>query len=166
MNDAERIALYNAVAALVRGQRWAALATVDEDGAPHASMVAYAPEADLAGLLLHLSRLARHTRYLLAQPQASLVISAPDTSTGDPQTLPRVAVDGLISAISPDDPAYAAARSCYLARLPDAEPRFDFADFMLLRFEPQNARYVGGFARAHSLGRQAWLALGGASEVA
>lgn len=127
-------------------------------------MVAYAPEATLDGLLLHLSRLAKHTRYLLQAGQAALVISAPDTGAGDdPQTLPRLSLQGHVTVLPHDHAEYDAARACYLARLPAAHARFEFADFMLLRFEPDQARYVGGFAQAHSLSRAGWLALGAQS---
>ena len=47
--------------------------------------------------------------------------------------------------------ALAAARACYLARLPAAAPLFDFPDFALFRFVPSEARYIGGFARAYTL---------------
>ena len=53
------------IAALIRSQRVAALGTLRDD-CPFVSMVAYAAEPDFGGLLLHLSRLAAHTRHLLA----------------------------------------------------------------------------------------------------
>ena len=53
---------------LIRNRRWAALASLGVDG-PEASWVAYAPEADFSGFLLHLSTLSAHTRNLLADPR-------------------------------------------------------------------------------------------------
>jgi hypothetical protein len=53
--------------------------------------------------------------------------------------------------IAPDDAGFAAARACYVARLPGAEPRFAFADFRLFRLLPVTARYVAGFGRAYSV---------------
>lgn len=47
-------------AQLILTSRWAAIATV-EGGAPLASMVAYAPEPSLQGVLLFLSELSQHT---------------------------------------------------------------------------------------------------------
>ncbi|HKJ76630.1 MAG TPA: pyridoxamine 5'-phosphate oxidase family protein, partial [Gammaproteobacteria bacterium] len=67
-----------AAAALLRQQRWAALASLGRDGRPLASMVAYAAEPDLSAFYLHLSRLAAHTGNRLATPEASLAISEPD----------------------------------------------------------------------------------------
>ena len=136
---------------LLRDRRWAALATVQEDGTPYCSHVAYATEPDGAGVLLHLSRLAAHTGLLLARPQAALAITTPDSGEGDPQSLARLTLQGTVRTIERDDPQYAAAQACYLARLPSAERLFAFGDFVLLRLSIDTARYVGGFARAHNV---------------
>ena len=85
---------------MILANRWAALATVDEDGAPAGSMVAYAPEGGAASLLLFLSGLAPHTRHLLASGRAAVVVSDPDPGEDDPQTLSRVAATGLVRPVS------------------------------------------------------------------
>ena len=136
------------VANLIRGQRYGALGTLRE-GAPFVSMVAYAAEPDFGGLLLHLSRLAPHTRQILADPRASLLICERDDGREDVQTLARITLVGAATPISRDE--HAQARERYLARLPAAAPLFDFPDFWLFRLAPQEARYVGGFARAYTL---------------
>ena len=141
------------LARLIRRQRWAALATL-HSGVPYASMVAYVPEADFSAFFLHLSHLAPHTRNLLAHPQASLVITEPDTGTGDPQTLQRVSVQVKAEPIARESHGYAQARDHYLARLPDAEPRFGFEDFVLFRLVPELAHYVAGFGRTYTLGAE------------
>ena len=128
-------------------ERWAALATLD-GGRPLATMVAYAPEAAIGALVMHLSGLAAHTRALLDEPRCSLAISRPDAKAGDPQLLPRLSVQGSVEALEPGTAGHAAAKALYVARFPDAEPRFELADFVLFRFVPEEARYVGGFARA------------------
>lgn len=138
------------LASLIRGQRQAALATT-HNGAPAVSMVAYAPEPGFAGVLLHLSRLAAHTADLLAAPGAALLIAEPDDGRDDVQTLARVAIAGAAQPLDPSGSDYAAARACYLAHLPAAEMLFSFPDFLLFRFTPREARYVGGFARAYTL---------------
>lgn len=139
------------LARLIRRQRWAALATV-RSGVPYASMVAYVPEPDFSGFLLHLSRLAPHTRNLLDHPQASLVITEPDTGAGDPQTLQRVSLQVKAEPVPRAAPGYAQARDYYLMRLPDAEQRFGFEDFVLFRLVPELVHYVAGFGRAYTLG--------------
>ena len=138
------------VAALIRGQRQAALGTLRGD-IPFVSMVAYAAEPDFGGFLLHLSRLAPHTGHLLAHPQAALMICEQDDGRDDVQTLGRMTLIGAATPIAAESPEHAAARERYLARLPAAAPLFDFPDFTLFRLAPSEARYIGGFARAYTL---------------
>lgn len=146
MDSGEREALGR----LVCGRRWAALATC-RDGAPLASMVAYAVLPGFSGFLMLLSRLARHTANLLSDPRAALAISEPDAEGRNPQTLARVTIEGEVHPIDPGDPGYGAARACYLDRLPASAPLFDFGDFALYRLVPREARFVAGFARAYTL---------------
>jgi putative heme iron utilization protein len=138
------------IARLVLDQRWAALATLDE-GLPLASMVAYASEPGLEGVLIFVSQLAVHTRNLLTEPRASLAITTPDTGDGDPQLLPRVTLRGRAEPLDRGTDAFAHAGARYLAQFPDAAPRFALPDFVLFRFIVSDVRYVGGFARAVSL---------------
>ena len=134
-------------ARLLASSRWAALAVV-ADGAPAAAMTSYAVSPEGAALFLLLSQMALHTRALLAEPRAALVVSAPDTGEGDPQTLPRLSLSGVALALVPGTPEHEAGRAAFVDRFPDAAERFDLADFVLFRFEPAEARWVGGFARA------------------
>jgi putative heme iron utilization protein len=139
------------LAALLRTSRWAALATA-RDNVPLATWVALAPEDDLGGFLLHLSRLALHTRYLETNPRASLSFTEPDRGTGDPQELARVSLQGYIETIGRHSDGFPAARERYLARFPAAAMTFELGDFALLRFVTETARYVPGFGRVHRLG--------------
>lgn len=134
-------------ARLLAASRWAALAVLHE-GAPAAAMTSYALASDGAALYVHLSQMALHTRALLSEPRAAIVVSAPDEGEGDPQTLPRLSLAGVALALVPGTPDYDAGRAAYVARFPAAEERFALADFVLFRFEPAEARWVGGFARA------------------
>lgn len=140
------------LARIIRAGRWAALAT-HGDGGPLASMVAYAYEPDFAGFLMHLSRLSLHTRNLLTSPFASIAISEPDTaSVRNPQTLPRVSIQGEARPLPGGSPEFAAARALYEKRFPDSSPLFGFEDFLLFRLLPREARFVAGFARAYTVG--------------
>ncbi|HEU4327201.1 MAG TPA: pyridoxamine 5'-phosphate oxidase family protein [Roseiflexaceae bacterium] len=139
------------VGGLLGGRRQAALGTLAE-GAPFVSMVAYAPEPEFAGFLLHLSRLAPHTLHLLADPRASLLICEPDgPAVENVQTLARITLSGPAAQLPRDAPGYSAARARYLEHLPAAAMLFDFPDFDLYRLTPREARYIGGFARAFAL---------------
>ena len=135
---------------LLAGQRWASLATLDGHGRPHGSMVAYALDPVHGALLLHVSHLAAHTPNLLARPEVALTVSEPDRGgASDPQTLARVSMSMTAAVVAASATGYAGARAAYLDRLPEAGPRFEFGDFVLVRLSPIEARYIGGFADAH-----------------
>lgn len=143
--------------ALLAGERWAALATLDEGGAPLASQVAFVPQAGTGDLLLHLSTLAPHARYLMSRPRCALLVGRPDRGDGDPQTLPRLGLQGEAFVVTAEEAGFDAARQTYLQRLPHAEQRFGFADFRLFRLRTTRAHYVGGFAQAFSVDDRAQL---------
>jgi hypothetical protein len=136
---------------IIREGRWAALATYG-DGAPLASMVAYASETGFTGFLMHLSLLSAHTRNLLASGAASLAISEPDGArVRNPQTLARVSIQGEVRPLQEAAPGYAEARALYEKRFPDSSPLFGFEDFLLFRLVPREARFVAGFASAYTV---------------
>jgi len=140
----------HSLATLIRSNRLAALGTL-RDGSPFVSMVVYAVSDDLASFYLHLSRLAVHTRDLIADPRLSLLIHESDRGESDPQTLARLTIQGDAATVSKTDSQYEAIKSLYLKKFPDAEMRFSLGDFDLYRIEPKSARYVGGFAQAFNL---------------
>lgn len=141
---------------LVQSTPWAALATSDEQG-PYAAMVAVVWHASQSCAYLHLSRLALHTRQLLAQPSACLVLSESAVGITDPQTLLRVSVRIEATPNASDDSSYAAARDVYCERLPASARLFEFGDFVLFRAVPVNVRVVFGFARALSMTPAVWF---------
>jgi len=134
------------LAQLINNHRWACLATLHE-GAPYASFVAYVPDEDFSGFLIHVSCLAPHTQNLLADARATLAITEQDQGKGDPQTLMRVSIQGRVIGLERDSSDYQRARMLYLRRLPDAGQLFTFSDFILFRFIPLQIRFVAGFAR-------------------
>jgi putative heme iron utilization protein len=136
---------------LVLGGRWAALATTGDRG-PLGSMVSYAVEPRFGGVLMFLSRLSLHIRNLETSPEASLVVSLPDgPAVVDPQTIPRVSLQGPVATIDRSDPGFAAAWRIYTVRLPTAQARLGLGDFTLYRLLPEEARFVGGFGAARTL---------------
>lgn len=145
---------------LLRATRWAALAT-SRDDEPFASWVAIVPEPELTGFLLHLSRLAVHTRYLELNPRAALAFTQPDDDgTRDPQALARVTLQGAVAALSREQGDYVASARRYLDRFPEAERTFALGDFSLYRFTVQTSRYVPGFGRVHRVSPHELRALG------
>lgn len=124
---------------LVREARTGALATLLPGGGPHASLVTVANLPDGAPVLL-LSRLARHTANILADPRVSLLID--ERRAGDPLQGARVSLYGRIART--DEPA---ARRRFLARHPAAEGYAGFSDFAFYRIDPSGAHLVAGFGR-------------------
>jgi putative heme iron utilization protein len=138
------------LAQLVRARTTAALGTL-HDHAPYVSMVPYAIAADGAGFIIHVSTLAAHTKDMLADARVSLLISEAEGGERSPLALARVSVRAAAERLAADAPRLAEFRSAYLARFPDAETMFGFADFALFLLRPASARFVAGFGQAHSL---------------
>ena len=125
---------------LLREGRSGALATLmPPAGDPYCSLVNAATAADGAPLLL-ISRLAVHTKNILADPRVSLMLD--ERKEGDPLQGARVMLMGTAAAT--DD---AEARRRYLARQPEAEMFAGFADFAFYRMELKAAHLVAGFGR-------------------
>jgi putative heme iron utilization protein len=138
---------------LVREQDIAALGTLHE-GEPYVSMVPYAQPAGGADFFIHVSRLAAHTRDMLASPRVSLLIVA--RSGDSPQSRARVTVQGDAHPLAAGSAEYAAAKACYIARFPHAADIFELADFSIFKIQPVSVRVVGGFAQAFSLGAESF----------
>ena len=138
------------LAEMLRSRRVAGLGTL-RDGSPLVSMVAYLPENDFSAFYVHISKLAQHTRDLLAYPRAGMLVSEPDDGRDDPQTLARISILSRAEQIAAEDAAYPGVRSRYIARFPQSAPLFRFGDFGLWRLVPQSARFVAGFAQAFNL---------------
>ena len=125
---------------LLREGRSAALATLmPASGDPYCSLVNVASAADGAPLLL-ISRLAVHTKNILADPRVSVMID--ERKAGDPLQGARVMLMG--TAAITDDPE---ARRRYLDRQPEAEMFAGFADFAFYRVARKAAHLVAGFGR-------------------
>jgi putative heme iron utilization protein len=144
--------------ALVRGRSLAALGTVFEGG-PLVSLVLYASELDLSCLYIHVSRLAQHTRGLLANPRVGLLISEPDRASRNPLTLARVSVQGFAGPLHQGSPAFEHARALYLAAHPTAAINFSSPDFLVVGVRPESARFIAGFGKIFDLDREAWAGL-------
>jgi len=146
MDEAERRAL----AHLAASGRTAALGTLLRGG-PYVSLVLYTPAPGLTEYLLHLSRLAVHTRNLQADARASLLLAETDSGQGDPQTLARLSLQGTAAALPKGASDYAAAQARYLAKYPESAPIFTLGDFDLYRFVATEGRFVSSFGRIFDL---------------
>jgi putative heme iron utilization protein len=124
---------------LICEARVGALATLLHTGAPYASLVTVGTAPDAAPVML-LSRLARHTTNILADPRVSLLID--DHAAREPLENARLSLTGTIARS--DDPAL---RRRFLSRHPSASQYADFADFAVWRLEVTGAHLVAGFGR-------------------
>lgn len=143
---------------LLSEARMAALATLDAEGGPYASLVQVATAADGAPVLL-LSGLARHTRNLLADSRVSLLVD--ERREGAELEGARASITGRIARIDEE-----AARRRFLLRHPDAAAFAGFGDFAFYRIEPDGAHLVAGFGRIVDVPHTALLTdIAGAGEV-
>jgi putative heme iron utilization protein len=145
-----------AARALLAGESAGVLSTISvhRAGFPYGSVTPYALSAQGAPLLL-LSRLAAHTKNLLADPRASLFVGD-RSAVEDPQAGARISLLGRVAPLPAADEPDARAR--YLAAWPRAAQYLALGDFTFWRFEIEEARLIAGF------GEIRWLdgaALGG-----
>jgi len=125
---------------LMREGRSGALATLmPGSGDPYCSLVNVATAADGSPLLL-ISRLAVHTKNILADPRVSLMID--ERKEGDPLQGARVMLLGTAAATDDKD-----IRRRYLDRQPEAEMFAGFGDFAFYRVVLKGAHLVAGFGR-------------------
>lgn len=129
-----------AVRKLLRESRSGALATLLPDsGSPYCSLVNVATAFDGAPLLL-ISRLALHTRNILADNRVSLMLD--ERKEGDPLQGARVTLMGRAGVTQDEND-----RRRYLARQPESEMFAGFADFAFYRIAIDSAHLVAGFGR-------------------
>ena len=89
-----------------------------------------------------ISTLAMHTRNLLRDPRASLLV-AEERAREDPLGSARLTLLGSVAEVPDAD--LAAVREGYLKRHPQSEMWVDFGDFAFYRMDIVEPYYVGGF---------------------
>jgi putative heme iron utilization protein len=128
---------------LLRRSRQGALATLmPGSGDPYCSLVNVASHCDGSPILL-ISRLALHTRNILADPRVSLMLD--ERAEGDPLEGARIMLAGRAEQAGDTDEAILRRR--YLNVHPSAEAFVNFKDFSFFRIEPAGAHLVAGFGR-------------------
>src|SRR5882724_2000340 len=128
---------------LLRLCRQGALATLmDDNGDPYCSLVNVASHADGSPILL-ISRLAVHTKNILADSRVSLMLD--ERAEGDPLEGSRVMLAGRAAEAGNDDVGILRRR--YLNAHPSGEAFADFKDFSFFRIQPTGTHLVAGFGR-------------------
>jgi heme iron utilization protein len=146
--DAARLAR-----SLLRRSRQGALATLmPGSGDPYCSLVNVASHPDGSPILL-ISRLALHTRNLLGDARASLMLD--ERAEGDPLEGSRIMLSGRAEQASGDDVAILRRR--YLNAHPSSEAFVNFKDFSFFKIRPTGAHLVAGFGRIVDLKPEQFL---------
>lgn len=132
---------YSEVRQLLRQGAAAALGThsASIEGYPFVSSVPYALDGGCRPLFL-LSALAEHTRNLLADPRASLLVLE---GQGGRLDQGRVTLLGRALPATLDE----GLKARYLRYQPEAADYLALGDFRFFRLEPEKARFIGGFGR-------------------
>ena len=130
-----------AVRVLLRRSRQGALATLMVgSGDPYCSLVNVASHPD-GSLILLISRLAIHTKNLLADARVSLMLD--ERVEGDPLEGSRIMLSGRAEEVSDHE----TVRHRYLNAHPTAEVFVDFKDFSFFSIRPTGSHLVAGFGR-------------------
>lgn len=128
---------------LLRRSRQGALATLMAgSGDPYCSLVNVASHADASPVLL-ISRLALHTRNILADNRVSLMLD--ERAAGDPLEGARIMLSGRAEEASGETADILRGR--YLNAHPSAEAFVEFKDFSFFRIVPSGLHLVAGFGR-------------------
>ena len=142
-----------AVRALLRRSRQGALATLMVGtGDPYCSLVNVASASDGSPILL-ISRLAIHTKNLLADTRVSLMLD--ERVEGDPLEGARIMLSGHAEEIVAGRDI---VRQRYLNAHPTADVFVDFKDFSFFKIRPIGTHLVAGFGRILDLKPAQFLA--------
>jgi putative heme iron utilization protein len=138
---------------LLRRRREGALATLMAgSGDPYCSLVNVASHPDGSPILL-ISRLAVHTRNILADPRVSLMLD--ERAPGDPLEGARIMLAGRAEEAGEGE--LDTLRRRYLNAHPSAENFANFKDFSFFRIRPSGAHLVAGFGRIVDLKPEQFL---------
>jgi len=136
-----------AIRALLDGERILSLAVLVE-GAPFAGLLPFVPTTGYDGVVIHASRLSRHTAGLAAGARAAVLLHEQDGPEKDPLQIKRASFECDVHPLERDSEAWTAGRERYLARFPDSRITFRLRDFTLYRLQFRQGLLVAGFGRA------------------
>lgn len=141
---------------IVRSAATASLGTLTSDGMPFVSLVTVATDGDGAPLIL-ISSLAAHTRNLVRDGRASLLMQAPAGEGQDPLTGARATLVGRFLRVEREQDGNQRLFRRFLARHPKAEGYASFGDFALYRMTVESIHLVAGFGRIARLAADEFL---------
>lgn len=126
------------------------LATVGEDGEPHAGYTPFLMEGNQ--VIVFVSQLALHTRDLLANGRASVMIISDESSSSQIFARSRVSYQCLAETVARESEDY----DVLLDRFEQRHGKMigllrQLPDFVLFRLIPQRGQLVVGFGKAYRL---------------
>lgn len=133
---------------LLTGERLLTLAVV-VDGAPVAGVLPFRAETGLTSLVVHTSKLARHSRGLAAGAPFSAAIHLPLAAGVDALQAQRVVLEGHVEEVPATDQESIAA--AWVEAFPSAAMTVSLGDFTFHRLRLESGRLISGFARASGL---------------
>lgn len=123
---------------------------IDVKGDRVVGVLPFLADPDLRSLLVHTSRLAKHTRGLTAGASFSAALHEADHADADPLALPRLLFAGTVELTS--DAESRRIESLWTDRFPSAVMTIGLGDFEFRRLRITNGRLVAGFAQAFAIG--------------
>jgi putative heme iron utilization protein len=132
---------------LLDHQRVLSLAVI-ADGVPYAGLLPFVALPARNGVLVHASRLSRHTQGLSHGARVGVLLHEQDTPEKDPLQVQRVTFECVVMPLERKSEAWTAGRERYLQKFPDSRITFNLGDFTLYQLEFQHGLYVAGFGRA------------------
>lgn len=148
-----------AARALLTSSRVLSLALV-VDNAPVIGLLPFAVSPDYRALVVHASRLARHSRGLQPGAAFDALMHEPVVDGVDALQVKRLTLRGTVHTPEPGSPAHDALRQVYLAKFPEAAPITELGDFAFFVLLVDGGRLVTGFGAAANVTPDTLDALG------
>ncbi len=136
---------------LIHEAGYGALAThsLHLPGFPYATILPFVPDEN-HNLLFFISRLAEHTKNLMADARASFLVALPDGE--DVLAGPRITLAGEARQAEPSTESMAR----FFRYHPEMRQLAGFGDFAFFRMTPLRLRLIAGFGQAGWLEGAAW----------
>ena len=136
-----------AIRDLLDEQRVLSLAVI-VDGVPYAGLLPFVVLPEYAGVMVHASRLSKHTKGLGGDARAGVLLHEQYAPGKDALQIKRATFECTVHPLERKGEEWIEGRGWYLERFPDSRITFNLGDFTLYRLEFRQGLYVGGFGRA------------------
>mgnify|MGYP001169626081 CR=1 FL=1 len=122
-----------------------------KDGYPYGSFVIYSMYRNNPIFLV--STLAEHTKNLIRNPRASLLIS--EDGEGNPLALGRITLVGDCEKLAKSE--HESAKKIFLEKHPQSKSYADWDDFSFYELKVSSIRYIGGFGKMSWVNLDEWV---------